>query len=132
MALWVTMLLTLLSVCQIAPGEEAVEEKKMGGWNPLDPESQQVQEVAKEAVDRFSMKANSPNYFRLVHVTSASAQVTNAIHYKIIATIGETKCSKSEHVDLKKCEMGKERKQCDFEVTYSLNSVKPQVKSRCR
>lgn len=113
--------MVLLVFCHAVPG----------GWNRLDPESEQVQDLTKKAVERFNMEVDNLFCFRLVHVTSALVKVTNALNYRITATIGETNCFKSEEVDLEKCEIGDKRMQCNFKVTYNWNSVEPKVMSSC-
>ncbi|KAL2099918.1 hypothetical protein ACEWY4_004312 [Coilia grayii] len=131
-AVWCVLLLFLVSASYAAPGAGVTGEAILGGWNPVDPESKEVQDAAKKAVQEYNMKANTPNYFRLIQVLSAQSQVTSELNYKITAIIGETKCSKSQHEDPEKCELGEKRMQCDFHVTYSFLFVEPRVKMSCR
>lgn len=47
----------------------------LGGWNDANPESEDVQEAAKEAVEAFNMKSKAKKYFKLINITSARVQV---------------------------------------------------------
>lgn len=108
----------------------------LGGWTDANPEREDVQEAAKEAVEQFNSKSRAKKYFKLINITSArtqvhrlsrvltvhvcfkcivitlnntdiSVQVTNRINYKIEAIIGKTKCHKSEGVNIESCLMAK-------------------------
>ncbi|XDV53790.1 hypothetical protein PO909_022212, partial [Leuciscus waleckii] len=97
------LLVSFLSVFHSSIADQPLEEaivarnvELLGGWNDANPESEDVQEAAKEAVEAFNMKSKAKKYFKLINITSARTQVTNVINYKIEATIGKTKCRKSD------------------------------------
>uniref|UniRef100_A0A672JUY1 Si:busm1-57f23.1 n=1 Tax=Sinocyclocheilus grahami TaxID=75366 RepID=A0A672JUY1_SINGR len=105
----------------------------LGGWTLANPEREDVQDAAKEAVEVFNTKSKAKKYFKLINVTSASTQVTNKINYKIEATIGKTKCHKSENTDIQACGMAKKQLTCKFEVTLDAMTDDHEVqKMSCR
>ncbi|CAM4730728.1 unnamed protein product [Leuciscus chuanchicus] len=109
------LLVSFLSVFHSSIADQPLEEaivvarnvELLGGWNDANPESEDVQEAAKEAVEAFNMKSKAKKYFKLINITSARTQVTNVINYKIEATIGKTKCRKSDDANIEACGMGK-------------------------
>uniref|UniRef100_A0A9J8D9E0 Si:busm1-57f23.1 n=1 Tax=Cyprinus carpio carpio TaxID=630221 RepID=A0A9J8D9E0_CYPCA len=105
----------------------------LGGWTLANPKREDVQEAAKEAVEVFNKKSRAKRYFKLINVTSASTQVTNKINYKIEATIGKTKCRKSEDNDIQACGMAKRQLTCKIEVTLDPKTDDHEVqKISCR
>ncbi|XP_059395216.1 L-cystatin [Carassius carassius] len=119
------LFVSFLSVFHFSSADQPLEEavivarnvELLGGWTLANPKREDVQEAAKEAVEVFNTKSKGKKYFRLINVTSASTQVTNKINYKIEATIGKTKCRKSEDTDIQACGMAKKQLTCKFEVT---------------
>ncbi|XP_026129018.1 L-cystatin [Carassius auratus] len=119
------LFVSFLSVFHFSSADQPLEEEVivarkvelLGGWTLANPMREDVQEAAKEAVEVFNTKSKAKKYFRLINVTSASTQVTNKINYKIEATIGKTKCRKSEDTDIQACGMAKKQLTCKFEVT---------------
>lgn len=89
----------------------------LGGWTEVSPEREDIKEVAKKAVEEFNTKSKAKKYFKLINIRSAGTQVTNTINYKIEATMGKTKCPKSENVDIESCVMAKKQLACRFDVT---------------
>ncbi|KAI2660095.1 L-cystatin [Labeo rohita] len=118
------LLVSFLSVFHFSSADQPLEEaiivprnvELLGGWSLANPEREDVQEAAKEAVEAFNLKSKAKKYFKLINVTSASTQVTNKINYKIEATIGKTKCRKSEDTVIEACGMAKKQLACKFEV----------------
>ncbi|KAK6316528.1 hypothetical protein J4Q44_G00140520 [Coregonus suidteri] len=111
--------------------EELITAKNiqpLGGWFNRDPESPEIQTAAKAAVEAFNSQSNARKYFRLINVISAETQVTNKINYKIEATIGKTKCLKTEHnSDVESCVLGKRRLTCTFEVWFNPRNDKHEL-----
>ncbi|XP_077479484.1 bitiscystatin isoform X2 [Stigmatopora argus] len=111
MNLSVILFLSLVTVClgdQIL--EEVVVQRKvqpLGGWFDSSPESPEVLEAAGHAVDAFNARSKAKRWFKLVDVTTAQAQVTSGIHYRIAAVLRKTKCLKAEQPDLDKCQVEK-------------------------
>ncbi|KAL2099917.1 hypothetical protein ACEWY4_004311 [Coilia grayii] len=140
MALHVIVLLSMISVFEMALGDQPVDEplisirnvQLLGGWNPISPEAPEIQAAAKKAVDQFNLESKAKKYFRLLEVSSAETQVTNMINYKITATIGKTKCRKVENPDLETCEMAKKRLQCEFHVQYNPRNEEFTVMDPCK
>ncbi|XDV53789.1 hypothetical protein PO909_022211 [Leuciscus waleckii] len=89
------LLVSFLSVFHSSIADQPLEEpiivatnvELLGGWNDANPESKDVQEAAKVAVEAFNMKSKAKKYFKLIKITSARTQVTNVINYEIEATI---------------------------------------------
>ncbi|XP_016429171.1 L-cystatin-like [Sinocyclocheilus rhinocerous] len=135
------LLVSFLSVFHFSSADQPLEEEVivarnvelLGGWTLASPEREDVREAAKEAVELFNSKSKAKKYFKLVNVTSASTQVTNKINYKIEATLGKTKCRKSEDTDIEACGMTKRQLACKFEVTLDLMIDEHEVqKMSCR
>lgn len=55
----------------------------LGGWNDANPEREDVQEAAKEAVEAFNMKSRAKKYFKLINITSARTQVQISYLYTV-------------------------------------------------
>jgi len=53
----------------------------LGGWSDANPEREDVQEAAKEAVEAFNTKSKAKKYFKLINIISARTQVTIQISY---------------------------------------------------
>lgn len=125
----ILMLLPVIAASEVALGEipGPVEEalistrnvQLLGGWNPINPDSAEIQAAANKALEQFNSDSKGKKYFRLLDISSAESQVTNMINYKITATIGKTKCLKSDNGDLNTCDMAKKRLQCKFHVQYN-------------
>uniref|UniRef100_A0A673IQ64 Si:busm1-57f23.1 n=1 Tax=Sinocyclocheilus rhinocerous TaxID=307959 RepID=A0A673IQ64_9TELE len=119
------LFVSFLSVFHFSSADQPLEEaiivarnvELLGGWTLANPEREDVQDAAKEAVEVFNAKSKAKKYFKLINVTSASTQVTNKINYKIEATIGKTKCHKSENTDIQACGMAKK---VDFFLSSSF------------
>ncbi|XP_052464666.1 L-cystatin [Carassius gibelio] len=135
------LLVSSLSVFHFSGAEQPVQEdiivarqvELLGGWTLASPEREDVQEAAEEAVEVFNSKSKAKKYFRLLNVTSASTQVTNKMNYKIEATLGKTKCSKSDDTIIKACGMTKKQLACKFEVSLDLMTDDHEVqKMSCR
>lgn len=47
----------------------------LGGWTDANPEREDVQEAAKEAVESFNTKSKAKKYFKLINIISARTQV---------------------------------------------------------
>ncbi|XP_030625901.1 cystatin-1 [Chanos chanos] len=141
MALRFVLLLSLFSVLQICYADQPVEEERivakkvqlLGGWATVSPERAEIQDAAKKAVEHFNLKSKTKKYFRLLNVSSAEVQVTNMINYKITATLGKTKCLKSEDAAVENCDLGKKRLTCKFEVQFNPRNDRHQVNaSSCK
>uniref|UniRef100_A0A673IJ78 Si:busm1-57f23.1 n=1 Tax=Sinocyclocheilus rhinocerous TaxID=307959 RepID=A0A673IJ78_9TELE len=135
------LFVSFLSVFHFSSADQPLEEaiivarnvELLGGWTLANPEREDVQDAAKEAVEVFNAKSKAKKYFKLINVTSASTQVTNKINYKIEATIGKTKCHKSENTDIQACGMAKKQLTCKFEVTLNPMTDDHEVqKMSCR
>ncbi|XP_067288699.1 cystatin-C [Pseudorasbora parva] len=121
------LIVSFLSVFHFSSADQPLEEavvvarnvELLGGWNNANPEREDVQEAAKEAVEIFNTKSKAKKYFKLINVISARTQVTNMINYKIEATIGKTKCRKSEDANIEACGMTKKLLACKFDVTLN-------------
>ncbi|KAJ8347167.1 hypothetical protein SKAU_G00285680 [Synaphobranchus kaupii] len=132
MGLHAFMLLLFISMPCFSNGDQPMEEELIterniqppGSSFKINPEGAEVQEVAKKAVEEFNTRSNSKKYFKLLNVTSAEAQVTNLITYKIDAVIGKTKCLKAQDTDVESCVLGKKRRMCKFEVTFNPRNDK--------
>ncbi|KAI1904911.1 hypothetical protein AGOR_G00010550 [Albula goreensis] len=141
MGLHIFLLLSLIPLLCFSNGDELMEEEVItarhiqpqGAPFLINPESPEVQEVARKAVEEFNAKSKSRKYFRLLNVTSAETQVTNLITYKIDAVIGKTKCLKTADAVIESCVMGKKRLMCKFEVTYNPRNDKHElIDSSCK
>ncbi|XP_063067244.1 L-cystatin [Engraulis encrasicolus] len=141
MALHIIVLLSMISVFEVALGDQPADEplvsirnvQLLGGWNQVHPEKPEIQEAAKKAVDHFNVDSKAKKYFKLLEVSAAETQVTNVINYKITATIGKTKCRKAENADLETCDMAKKRLQCKFTVQYNpRNDEFKVVATKCK
>ncbi|XP_056323413.1 cystatin-C-like [Danio aesculapii] len=84
------------------------------GWIDANPDREEVQKAAKEAVEQFNSESKAKKYFKLINVTSARTQVTNRVNFKIEAIIGKTKCHKLEGVNIESCLMAKKQLTCRF------------------
>ncbi|KAF4107920.1 L-cystatin [Onychostoma macrolepis] len=135
------LFVSFLSVFHFSSADQPLEEviivarnvELLGGWTLANPERKDVQEAAKEAVEAFNTKSKAKKYFKLINVTSASTQVTNKMNYKIEATIGKTKCRKSEDTDIQACGMAKKQLTCKFEVALNpMNDDHEVQKMSCR
>ncbi|XP_065096649.1 cystatin-C [Paramisgurnus dabryanus] len=130
------LLISFISVFHLSRADQPLEEaiipppKKiqlLGGWSEANPEREDVQEAAKTAVEKFNKKSKAKKYFKLINITSAHTQVTNKINYKIEATIGKTKCLKSENADIESCIMSKKQLACKFAVTLNVMNDEHEV-----
>nr|CAD43436.1 novel protein similar to human cystatin [Danio rerio] len=125
MDIYLLLLVSFLPLFHLSRADQPLEEavvvarnvELLGGWTDANPDREDVQEAAKEAVEQFNSKPRAKKYFKLIKITSASTQVTNRINYKIEAIIGKTKCHKSEGVNIETCLMAKKQLTCKFEVT---------------
>ncbi|KAJ8402046.1 hypothetical protein AAFF_G00372810 [Aldrovandia affinis] len=141
MGLCAFLMLSIIPLLHFSNGDQPVEEELItardiqppGGSFQMNPQSPEVQEVAKKAVEEFNTRSKSKKYFRLLNVTSAETQVTNVITYKIDAIIGKTKCLKSADVGMESCVLGKKRLMCTFEVTFNPRNDKHElIDSSCK
>ncbi|KAK2823618.1 hypothetical protein Q7C36_020218 [Tachysurus vachellii] len=138
MNLYLVLLLSVLSAVHWSHGQDLVEEQivvrhvhPLGDWSVLNPNHEDVQKVAKIAVERFNEKSKAKKYFKLVEVTSAQMKVTNIINYKINAIIGKTKCLKTDPEDLYSCDMAKKRLRCKFDVAFDPRNEEYTVEMSC-
>ncbi|XP_056108019.1 L-cystatin [Rhinichthys klamathensis goyatoka] len=141
MDVYFLLLVSFLSVFHFSTADQPLEEtivvarnvELLGGWIDANPEREDVQEAAKEAVEAFNTKSKAKKYFKLINITSARTQVTNMINYKIEATIGKTKCRKSDDANIEACGMAKKQLACKFEVTLNtMNDDHKVQKMICR
>ncbi|XP_038045992.1 cathepsin L-like [Patiria miniata] len=85
--------------------------RRVGGLQYIDQEDDDIQNLARFAVDEINKKSN--DYFRakLVEVRQAQSQVVSGILYHMNITIWDTVCSKIEFVtDLKDCKFNNQEK----------------------
>ncbi|XP_056322934.1 cystatin-C [Danio aesculapii] len=123
------VLVSFLSMFHLSGADQPLEEavivarkvELLGGWIDANPDREEVQKAAKEAVEQFNSESKAKKYFKLINVTSARTQVTNRVNFKIEAIIGKTKCHKLEGVNIESCLMAKKQLTCKFEV--SLNPM---------
>ncbi|KAA0703705.1 hypothetical protein E1301_Tti000648 [Triplophysa tibetana] len=121
------LLVSFLSVFHLSQADQPLEEtiivprnfQPLGGWTELSPESESIIELAKKAVEEYNTNSKEKKYFKLLNIRSARTQVTNMINYKIEATMGKTKCLKSENVDIETCVMAKKQLACKFDITFN-------------
>ncbi|XP_055065312.1 cystatin-C [Misgurnus anguillicaudatus] len=135
------LLLSFISVFHLSRADQPLEEavivpekiRLLGGWSEANPKREDVQEAAKTAVENFNKKSKAKKYFKLINIKSAHTQVTNMINYKIEATIGKTKCLKSENADIESCIMSKKQLACKFAVTLNPRNDEHEVeKMSCK
>jgi hypothetical protein len=60
-----------------------------GGHTPQDVQSEDIQRVARFAVNQLNAKSNSMNPLQLVRVLSATTQVVNGIKYNLELEISQ-------------------------------------------
>ncbi|KAM8827965.1 uncharacterized protein AB9W97_004166 [Spinachia spinachia] len=105
----------------------------LGGWSEKSPESTEVLEATQYAVKMHNTHSKSKKMFKLVSITSAHAQVTNRISFKISAVLVKTKCLKSDNADPNSCSHEKKHLKCQFEVNLDPHNNEHKLQaSKCR
>ncbi|KAG7266257.1 hypothetical protein CRUP_008596 [Coryphaenoides rupestris] len=89
-------------------------------------------QTVQENDDRYH-QSKAKKTFRLVSITSAQSQVTNVINFKLEAILGKTVCLKSDANDMEKCNLGKKRLGCRFEVRFDVRKqIHKMERSSCK
>lgn len=129
--------LLCLSIVQLCVGDKPVEEiittrnvPLLGGWFEKNTESAEIQEAAEYALKMFNSQSNGNRLFKLVSVTSAKAQVTSLLNFRIEGILQKTKCHKAENHDLNSCILKKKQLKCIFDLTFDPRDKKHEVKRR--
>ncbi|XP_004074921.1 cystatin-F isoform X2 [Oryzias latipes] len=132
--------LVCLSVVQLCVGyhdvEEVIQAEKsymLGGWVEINPESADVQDAAQHVVRTINSKAKYKKMFKLILVSSAKRQVTNAINFKVDMVLGRTKCLNSGNHDLNNCTLTKRQLQCNSDVLFNPSDSRHHVQNyKCK
>ncbi|XP_075426774.1 T-kininogen 2-like [Ascaphus truei] len=77
-----------------------------GCWKPIDINSVELLHIVKYAIETMNRIGSHPFHFDLEEMKNASSQVVRGWNYKMVYTVRQTNCSKSELPDLTpKCKL---------------------------
>lgn len=90
----------------------------LGGWSEVSPDSADVQEAARHAVETFTTNHRGRKIFKLLSISAAQSQVSNVINFKLDVVLGKTSCLKTEKQEVNSCSLERKQVRCHFVVTF--------------
>ncbi|XP_075059895.1 cystatin-like [Mixophyes fleayi] len=67
----------------------------VGGWSDVDPNREDVQEIANFAVKKHNEKSNDLFNLKLIRIITAKTQVVSGTNYAVTVELGRTQCRKN-------------------------------------
>jgi len=104
----------------------SVYRRTIGGWEPLDPESELGKEAVNLALEHYQ-KSMEPDY-HVKHIWLAEMQLVSGTNYHLILTLEEADSSSSDEDE----DDDKETKSdtCDYKI-YKPIQGSPEITSKC-